>query len=531
MKTNRVSGTAMVLALIVGAGAAVRFWGLDFGLPNTDVRPDEVALVSVSMALLFQGLNPKFFDWPSLEFYVLAALYRLRWEVGHWQGYFQHKWQITAAVVGNPKPYFLFPRAIAAVSGTVSIWIVYRVASRLTDRLTGVVAALFLAVAFLHVRDSHFGVTDVPATALAIAAMLPLTSAFLDPASRRHWTRGGLLTGLAASAKYGAGIVAVVGIVIAVIARSERRLVVGHFVRFMIWSVIGFLIGTPFALLDFPRFWQALSFDQSHLMTGHGTLVGRGWVQHLVFSLRYGLGTPMLAAALVGFAVLFAQSWKRALVVCSFPILFYVLTGQGQTVFVRYIVPIVPFVCITAAVAVVEACRLVTRVVPLNLVACTTVAASLVALPSITSVVQFDRLLAKPDSRELARAWIDARRQPGDWLHEESGIQVYPDFGRPQDLHVSTFDAGRRVFLSEDGTIVSPAWVVLGRSPLVGYTTFPPELLEVVEQQFTRVAVFRPTTGDESPDTFDQQDKFFLPYRDFSQRLRPGPEIHVFRRR
>ena len=530
MKTSRLSSTAL-LVLIVGIAAVVRFWGLDFGLPNTDVRPDEVAMVSVSMSLLFQGLNPKFFDWPSLEFYVLATLYRLRWEVGHWQGYFQHKWQIADAIVGHPKAYFLFPRALAAVAGSASVWIVYRVASRLADRLTGVVAAGFLAVAFLHVRDSHFGVTDVPATALAIAAMLPLTSAFLDPGTRKHWTRAGLLVGLAASTKYGGGIVAVVGVVVAAIARSERRLVTGHFVRFAIWSLLGFLIGTPFAVLDFPRFWHALSFNQTHLMEGHSALVGHGWVHHLLFSLRYGLGTPMLIAAMAGMVILYVQSWKRALVLCSFPIVFYLVTGQGQTVFVRYIIPVVPFLCITAAIAVVEVCRRVARAAPINLAACTAVAACLVALPSITSVVEFDRLLAMPDSRELARAWIDARRQPGDWLHEESGIQVYPDFGRPQDIHVSTFDAGRRVFLSQDGKIVSPAWVVLGKSPLAGYTTPLPELLEVVDQQFTRAAVFMPTTADESPETFDQQDKFFLPFHDFSRRLRPGPEIHVYRRR
>jgi hypothetical protein len=480
---------------------------------------------------LFQGLNPKFFDWPSFEFYVLATLYRLRWEIGHWQGYFQHKWQIAPAIVGHPLPYFLFPRALAAVAGTFSIWAVYRVAARLTDRLTGVVAALFAAVAFLHVRDSHFGVTDVPATALVIAAMLPLTSAFLDPAARRHWTRAGLLAGLAASTKYGGGIVVVAGIAVALIAWSERRLVVGHFVRFVLWSIAGFLIGTPYAVLDFPHFWHGLAFQQGHLMAGHGTIVGRGWGYHLMFSLRYGLGTAMLVAALAGIGIMWAKSWKRALVLCSFPLIFYLLTGQGQTVFVRYIIPIVPFLCITAAVAVVEVCRRLSTMVPVSLAVCTTIAATLVALPSATSVVQFDRLITIPDSRVLARAWIDARRQPGDWLHEETGIQVYPDFGRPTDLHVSRFDAGRRVFFSDEGKLVSPAWVVLGRSPLAGYTTLPPELLDVVETQFVRVATFVPTTGDELPETFDQQDKFFLPYRDFSRRLRPGPEIHVYRRR
>ncbi len=540
MKNLRLSGTAGLLLLIIAAGATARFWAIDFGLPNIDVRPDEDTIVSVSMALLFQGLNPKFFDYPSLEFYLLAAIYRLRWEVGHWQGYFQHKWQITGAIVGHPLPYFVASRAISATAGTVTIWLVYRLGQKIADRMTGIVAAFFLAFAFLHVRDSHFGVTDVPMTALATAAMIPLVSAFFDPETRRHWTRAGLLAGLAASTKYTGGIVAISGLVVAAIALSERRgitkgperrVIIRHAVRFVVASVIGFLIGTPFAALDFPRFIGALSFESTHAAAGHGAIVGRGWSSHFWLSLRYGMGWPMLAGALAGMVILFAQSWKRALLLSAFPIAAFLLIGHGYTVFVRYILPIVPCLCVLAAIAVLTICRKIARVVPLNAAVLTTVMAGLVALPSIQSVIAFDRILANRDTRLLARAWIDARRQPGDWVHEEWGVQVYPDFGRPPDVHVSTFDAGRRVFLSEKGDVVAPTWVVIGASPLTGYSTPPPELLEMVTQQFVEATSFVPTTGVEAPETYDQQDKFYMPFTDFSKRLRPGPEIRIYRRR
>ena len=74
---------------------------------------------------------------------------------------------------------------------------------RLFDRLTALTAAFFVAVAFLHVRDSHFGVTDVPMTALVMAALVALSSAVQDPTRVRRWALSGALAGLAASNQYG----------------------------------------------------------------------------------------------------------------------------------------------------------------------------------------------------------------------------------------------------------------------------------------------------------------------------------------
>jgi hypothetical protein len=46
------------------------------------------------------------------------------------------------------------------------------IADRVCDRMVGLIAATLLALSFLHVRDSHFGVTDVTATCFALAALV-----------------------------------------------------------------------------------------------------------------------------------------------------------------------------------------------------------------------------------------------------------------------------------------------------------------------------------------------------------------------
>ena len=58
--------------------------------------------------------------------------------------------------------YTLTARGLSAAAGIASVWIVFRLGLRLFDRAAAVAGASLLALAFLHVRDSHYGVTDVP---------------------------------------------------------------------------------------------------------------------------------------------------------------------------------------------------------------------------------------------------------------------------------------------------------------------------------------------------------------------------------
>src|SRR6266705_2571479 len=90
------------LACILFIAVATRIWGLDFGLPYSDARPDETTMVQISLGLLFAGLNPRFFHWPSFEFYVLAMLYRVAFEIGHFRGAFRLKFDMFRHAMAHP---------------------------------------------------------------------------------------------------------------------------------------------------------------------------------------------------------------------------------------------------------------------------------------------------------------------------------------------------------------------------------------------------------------------------------------------
>src|SRR5262249_8696402 len=154
---------------------------------HSETRPDETTIVVTAIGLLYAGLNPHLFHWPSLEFYVVSAIYRIGWEIGHLRGLYRLKFDMYKDAAVRITPFLIVPRVLSAIAGIVTIWLVYKLADRLFDRLTALTAAFFLAVAFLHVRDSHFGVTDVPMTALVVGASFVLCSVFEDPTRIRAW--------------------------------------------------------------------------------------------------------------------------------------------------------------------------------------------------------------------------------------------------------------------------------------------------------------------------------------------------------
>src|SRR5262249_22538543 len=117
-------------------------------------------------------------------------------------------------------------------------------------------------------------------------------------------------------------------------------------------AAIGFVAGTPYAVLDYRSFVTAVTNIRRHMELGH-VVMTRGWQYHATFTLRYGVGVPLLAAAMLSPCTLVVQRrWKAAALVLAFPAAYYLLVGSGKTVFVRYMVPMVPFLCLGAAVSV-----------------------------------------------------------------------------------------------------------------------------------------------------------------------------------
>ena len=195
------------LAGILLLGAGLRLYAIWFGLPYLRARPDEIDAVMHGQMVMRGDLNPHFFHWPSLTFYTFGAVFTAVSDV---------LGALTPGAAVSDAQYLVLARIVVALAGTATIAVLYDLARRIADAWTGIAAATFLAVAILHVRESHFAMTDVLMTLLATASLALLARA-VDAAEAdvantdplRWFAASGLVGGLAASTKYNAAAVVV----------------------------------------------------------------------------------------------------------------------------------------------------------------------------------------------------------------------------------------------------------------------------------------------------------------------------------
>ena len=317
------------LAGILVAAAVARVFAIDFCLPSHYCRPDEEAVGSVVMRVLARDLNPHWFDWPSLFMYLTALVLVPFFKVGNALGWYRGEYHFLQMLTADPEPVYLAARLLSASAGVVSVWLLYRTTRRWFGHLEALVASAFLALAFLHVRDSHFGVTDVTATCLGLASFACTVRFHAHPGTRTLLPAAAL-GGLAASTKYNLALILVP--LAAAIALSADRRPAGKVVRDLVVAgavaLAGFLVATPYALLDYPAFVEGLRGISTHLAGGHGVDVGSGWWVHLTSSLRYGLGWPLLAAGLGGLALLLVRRPREGWLLALFPVTYYAADRQ-----------------------------------------------------------------------------------------------------------------------------------------------------------------------------------------------------------
>jgi hypothetical protein len=489
-----------------------RLCGIDFGFPHLNCRPDEGAVVSIAGGLYSGDLNPHVFNYPAFFMLSIAVTLAILNTSGLLTGW-------TSA--------YRIARYFSAAAGIASVLVIFRIGIRLFGRTTALAAAALLSLAFLHVRDSHFGVTDVPMTFLVLVAFLFIVR-LSESGETRDLIAAGLAAGLATSTKYNAALIALPAMLVIGTGRVGVQEVWQERLRraalFGSMMVAAFLLTSPYTLLDYREFLEDFMFESRHLARGHGRDLGRGWSHHLVSTLRYGVGVPILASGIAGFLLLLWKDRRKGLLVALFPVTYYLVLGSGRTVFARYMLPVVPFLCLAAGYAVTEAALWLAARAGRPRLAPIVAAAGVLAVvwPSAQSVIAFDQLISLDDNRLLARRWVE-RHFPDDTTIAQIGIasgHVFLHDGyEPKYVRVSMRNRRNR-----------PDLIIVQSSPL---QRAPRELLRIegtLAKEY-ELAFNRNGVGSDPANVYDWQDEFFLPLTGFKGIERPGPNFKIYIRR
>lgn len=415
----------MTLAL-VGVAFVLRAWSNQVGLPFA-VGVDEPAIIDRALRILnTNDWHPHFFFYPSLAIYghTLVALGR------YLLGVVQGEWNSLATL--DIAAVYTAGRVATAAVGAWTVWLVYRLGAEIESPWAGVVAAAQLSVYSMHVRESHFALTDVPVTALTtLAVWLACRAARVR--SVRAYGLAGLAVGLAASTKYNGGIAAVAVLAVWLVhewSADDRRAKAGAALGAML---AGFIVASPYAVIDLTGF-----------LNGFGDQIGRfsprnriGGVQSWWAYLKHlagpsSLWLPMAAAGAVAVAVRVADL-RRWLPVLAFAASYYYVLASHPIIYGRYALPLVPLLCLLAAVPIVRAPRWVARWRPsppkLGPAVASVPLLVLLATMGMGTVVWLGDL-DRPDTRVLASRWLRASAASGAVLAvEASGPQYLATLG------------------------------------------------------------------------------------------------------
>jgi len=397
----RPSTTGLALVLVVAA--VLRFWSLGYGIPFAVGVDEPEIMVRVVTMLKTGNFNPHFFDYPGLTFYLQVPVAIARFLTGAILGRFQSLDQVDAG------EFYLWARALTALLGVGTVFLTYHVGMRWGAR-HALLGAGLLAVLPMHVRESHFVLADVPATFFATLTLL-LSLVAHEKGTAKAFLWAGAAAGLTIASKYNAGLVLLLPLISAwmTLTATPSRLICA--LAALGGTIAAFLIGAPYSLLDLPGFLNGFA----HLTAAyrpHGGTPDSGamiYLKHLLGT----LGWPAFLLLITGLVLGIVRAVKgpgrvRWTLLVTFPVVyFFAISGRGL-IFGRYLLPLLPFVCMLAAIAVVSGVSLLRRFdIPRTprrlLIAGLTIAA---LLPPAWNAVNFDRTISQKSTTETAYDWI-----------------------------------------------------------------------------------------------------------------------------
>lgn len=392
----------ILLIILFSIAIYLRVFYINYGLPFI-IHPDEPVNIKVIQNIVLQdGLNPHFFTYPSLTFYLqLPGQYLVHLLDG---GLRVLSMQSMGTGITNQPLSFIIARLTTMVIGLLLIVVTMLWAAEIVRKPWVVILAGSLIVLNpILIRHSTLITPDMAATFFTTLALLGSTL-IVSRGGIRSYIFAGLMAGLAGSSKYTVGSV-VIAIAVAHFIRQGFSLQrAGHLLTAAAFSIAGLIVASPYLILDYQSALTGLLYQIRHYTSGHAGSEGDSflfnarWVYRLV-----GI------AGLGGIGLLATDNLKRFAPTMAFVGSYFILLSIQVVRFERNMMPIIPALLVITAVGCHGFFELITRRFDISHRLAAAIIIAVCALgyqvPLNTTV---NRLLAYDrDPRMEARIWIE----------------------------------------------------------------------------------------------------------------------------
>ena len=358
----------MWLSAITAVGAALRFYGLDWGAPYYHFHIDEHFVFSAADMLRRDAheaaMSSKFFMYGPLPAYMLNGVRAI------------YETLYAPLVLSNPRDeitYMVMGRAISATMGTLTIPVMYAIGTRVAGRRAGLLAAACLAVAVMHLRESHFFSVDSSMT-FFVALTWWAVLAMADTGSLGARTGAGLAYGAALASKYSGAFMGL-PMGLAHLVAPTRPKTLRPLSAWTRWGLQGLLplvvaavtvaIVDNVALRYFDKFKDDVNTWVVEPLTGKTQFLWTAnfydlqtphlyWFTNLLW---WGLGPALEIWALLGVVWLLTKRSKATFLCAVVPITYYLSASNSIAPFFRYAIPLVPGLAVAAGVLSADAMR------------------------------------------------------------------------------------------------------------------------------------------------------------------------------
>jgi len=428
-----------IATALVAFALAIRLWGISDRLPDPtlginvldDSAVEETDRTTMMRAWTMWNGGTKDFDfnphtggWPGFSFYFglgIQMAYKTVYSVSH-PGASASEFVTHVHQASNRM--FLFGRVINALVGALTVFLSFRLGSRLGGLPVGLGAGVLLALNPLHILISQH-IADPNLLALLFVLLASISMMKIgDPGAGGARRRGGsaeagedgnardsviagAMIGLAGASKY----IPLVLVVPLAVAHGrgfyrERRFYLG-----LAAVAVAMFLASPYTFLDWRTTIQDITTQRKALFSDWvgQTSFPFSLPTYLAVSLPHAMGWPAYLLGLVGMVLLWRLG-RRAHPVALVPAVMVLANGALRAAQERYVLVAVPILFMGTALTIWKAWGWVRArgAAARPAMAAPAVLGALAIAWPLPEFLALRHSLALPDTRHLARRWIIA---------------------------------------------------------------------------------------------------------------------------
>lgn len=246
-------------------------------------------------------------------------------------------------------------RLLMALADTFTVFLVYLIGRRLYGPWWGWLAMAFVTFTVTHIQLAHFFAVDPMSTTFTMLAIYGAMR-MVDTGRPRDAVITGVGIALAVGSKFSALPIVIAPLLVLWLRRADRpgphpALLVA---LCLVVAAVIFAVTSPFVILDWPNFKQAVLVEQGAMVRGDAdfpfTRQYRGtrpYIYHMEQSIRWGMGWALGLLGWLGLGWAFVRAVRRRLrpgewMLLAWVVFYFGPTGLFLAKFMRYTLPIVP---------------------------------------------------------------------------------------------------------------------------------------------------------------------------------------------